>query len=154
MRFLLMSLLLISTLQAQSFSQRSMLGVWKISSVKANGFVSFGKDLGRNRGEVWTLIFNREGRLKVENTGRVYNYEIVGGKLKIYMTRVSSTGYVSKRKNQYDLMEITGRYEGCYVVKTVVKKINGVKRKEGFKMCKFEEIPTPTYNRGIQDYRF
>jgi len=154
MRFLLMSLLLTLTLQAQSFTQRSILGVWYISSAKANGFISFGKDLGRTRGQVWTLLFNREGRLKVQETGTVYHYEITGGSLKIYMSRVGYNGYVTKRKNQYDLIQITGKYEGCALVKTVVKKINGVKKKEGFKMCKIEEIPTPTYQRNINDYRF
>ncbi len=154
MRFLLITLLLSLTLQAQSFSQRSILGVWQISSPKANGFVSFGKDIGRERREAWTLIFNREGRLKVQETGSVYNYEIVGGKLKIYMTRVGYNGYITKRKNQYDLMQITGRYEGCFIVKTVVKKITGIKKKDGMKMCKLEEMPTPTYQRGIEDYKF
>jgi len=154
MRFLLVSILLTLSLHAQNFTQHSLLGVWKISSTKANGFISFGKDIGKQRREAWTLIFNREGRLKVQETGSVYNYEVVKGKLKIYMTRVAYNGYVTKRKNQYDLMKITGRYEGCLVVKTEVKKITGIKKKDGFKMCKLEEMPVPTYQRGIEDYKF
>ena len=154
MRFLLMSLLLTLSLHAQSFSQHSILGVWKISSQSANGFISFGKDIGTQRREAWTLIFNREGRLKVQETGSVYNYEIVGGKLKIYMTRVGYNGYITKRKSQYDLMQITGRFEGCPVVTTTVKKITGIKKKKGIKMCKIEEMPRPTYQRGIEDYKF
>jgi len=154
MRFIFITLLLTLSLQAQNFSQRTILGIWQISSVNANGFIYFGKDLGHERREVWTLIFNRGGLLKVENTGTIYNYEIVGGKLKIYMTRVGYNGYISKRKNQYDLMEITDRFEGCHLVKTTIKKINGVKRKEGFKMCKIEDMPTPTYQRDLEDYRF
>ena len=154
MRFLLISLLLSLSLQAQSFSERTILGVWKIASQKPNGRIWFGKDFGRKKGESWTLVFNREGRLKVEETGTVYNYEIVDGKLKIYMTRVSYNGYIKKRKDQYDLMEITGRFEGCPVVKTTVKNMNGIKKKEGIKMCKIENMPIPTYQRDIQDYKF
>ena len=92
--------------------------------------------------------------MKVQERGRVYNYEIVGGDLKIYETRVGYNGWVTKRKNHYDLMYISGNYEGCKVVKTKVKKITGMKKKEGFKMCKIEEMPTPTYQRGIEDYKF
>ena len=154
MRLLLATLLFTLTLSAQSFSERTILGVWQISSVKTNGFISFGKEIGKERRETWTLIFNREGRLKVQETGTVYNYEIVGGKLKIYETRVGYNGWETKRKNLYDLMQIDGRYEGCYVVKTKVKKITGIKKKDGFKMCKVEEMPTPTYQRGIEDYKF
>ena len=154
MRFILVSLVFTISLYAQSFTQRAILGVWQISSPKANGFIAFGKDIGRERREAWTLIFNREGRLKVQETGAIYNYEVVRGKLKIYTTRVGYNGYITKRKNQYDLMKIAGRFEGCLIVKTEVKKIPGLKKKEGFKMCKLEEMPTPTYQRGIEDYKF
>jgi len=154
MRLLLIALFLTLTLQAESFSSRTILGVWQISSLSPNGFIYFGKDIGKERRESWTLMFNREGRLKVQETGSIYNYEVVSGKLKIYMTRVGYNGHISKRKNQYDLMEITSHFEGCPLVKVKIKKITGVKRKEGFKMCKVEEMPTPTYQRGIEDYKF
>ena len=154
MKLLITTLLLTLSLNAQSFSQRSIEGIWEISSVRSNGFINFGKDIGKDRREHWTLIFNREGRLKVVERDRIYNYEIVGGKLKIYETRIGYNGWVTKRKNQYDLMQISGRFEGCYVVKTTVKKITGMKKKEGFKMCKIEDAPKPTYQRGIEDYKF
>ena len=154
MRTLILTLLLTTVLFGQSFNKRSILGVWEISSVKTNGFVSFGTEIGKERREVWTLMFNRHGRLKVQETGKVYNFEIVSGKLKIYETKVYKNGYKVKRKNRYDLMEMTGRLEGCHVVKTTVKKLTGIKKKQGFKMCKIEEMPTPTYQRGIEDYKF
>ena len=62
--------------------------------------------------------------------------------------------YVVKRKNRYDLMQITGHLAGCHVVKTITKKLTGIKKKEGFKMCKIEEMPKPTYQRGIEDDKF
>jgi len=154
MKILLMALLFSISVYAQSFSERTILGVWEISSVKTNGFISFGTEIGKERREVWTLMFNRHGRLKVQETGKVYNFEVIGGKLKIYETKVYKNGYKIKRKNRYDLMQITGRLEGCYVVKTTVKKLTGIKKKEGFKMCKVEEMPTPTYQRSIEDYKF
>ena len=74
--------------------------------------------------------------------------------MKTYETKVYKNGYKVKRKNRYDLMEMTGHLEGCHVVKTITKKLTGMKKKEGFKMCKIEEMPTPTYQRGIEDYKF
>jgi len=38
MRLLLATLLFTLTLSAQSFTERTILGVWQISSVKTNGF--------------------------------------------------------------------------------------------------------------------
>ncbi len=154
MRALILALLLTTVVFGQNFNKRNIVGVWEISSVKTNGFVSFGTEIGKERREVWTLVFNRHGRLKVQETGKVYNFEVVSGKLKIYESKVYKNGYVVKRKNRYDLMEMSGRLEGCSVVKTTVKKLTGIKKKNGFKMCKIEEMPTPTYQRGIEDYKF
>ena len=60
MRLLLIALFLALTLQAESFSSRTILGVWQISSLSPNGFIYFGKDIGTERRESWTLMFNRE----------------------------------------------------------------------------------------------
>ena len=61
MRFVLIVGFLVLALQAQSFSQKRMSGVWEISSPKTNGIVSFGKDIGKERRNHWHLIFNKEG---------------------------------------------------------------------------------------------
>ncbi|MCK5666219.1 MAG: hypothetical protein KAI17_22165 [Thiotrichaceae bacterium] len=154
MRFVLIVGLLVLTLQAQSFSQKRMYGVWQISSPKTNGIVSFGKDIGKERRNRWHLIFNKEGLLKVQETGSIYNYEVIDGALVIYETKVYRQGYKIKQKHRYDRMQIAGRIEGCLLVKTVTKKIVGIKKKGGFKMCKTEEFPQPMYQRNMSDYSF
>ena len=152
---LLVSILMISfTLYGANFSQSNMPGVWEISSAKTNGTFSFGKDIAKQRGDVWELLFNPQGMLKVTNTGSVYNYEIVGGKLKIYETKVYHNGYKIKQKYRYDLFEITRRFEGCYLIKVVTKKIPGLKKKDGMKICKVEQYPQPVVQRSSTDYKF
>ncbi|MGB5964575.1 MAG: hypothetical protein WBF77_02325 [Sulfurimonadaceae bacterium] len=154
MRFVLIVGFLVLALQAQSFSQKRMYGIWEISSPKTNGIASFGKDIGKERRNHWHLIFNKEGLLKVQETGSVYNYEVIEGALVIYETKVYSHGYEVKQKQRYDRMQIVGSIEGCPLVKTVTKKIIGIKKKEGFKMCKIEEFPQPMYKRNMSDYTF
>ncbi len=154
MRIIVISLLLSFSLFAANFTQSNMPGVWEISSPKSNGTISFGKDIGKQRGDVWQLLFNPQGKLKVLNTGSVYNYEIVSGKLKIYETKVYKNNYQVKQKHRYDLMQITKRFEGCHIMKVRTKKIMGLKKKEGLKICKVEAYPQPTVQRSSSDYRF
>ena len=90
MRLLVIILLTLTALQAQSFSKQKLLGSWELSSVKLNSFISFGKYIGKQRGEVLKLVFNQQGRVKVINTGDIYNYEILNGDLKIYETKNKS----------------------------------------------------------------
>ena len=139
---------------AQSFSRSLLVGQWEISSVKPNGFVSFGVDISTSRGDSYTLLFNKTGEVKNETTGEVYNYELQGGNLKIYKTCTYSHGNKFKEKYRYDLLRITQRYEGCLLVKIVRKKMVGYNDKKGYKWCKVEEYPQPVYTSPVQKYRF
>ena len=154
MKLLLAALVLSITVFAQNFSTRQMPGVWELSSSKLNRTVSFGKDLGKERNGMWRLLFNPQGKLKVEDTGSVYNYEIINGQLKIYETKVYRNNYKVKNKNRYDLMKIVGNYEGCYLVKIVKKKIPGYKSRYDLKMCKVENYPQPVVQPSVSDYKF
>jgi len=154
MRLLLIILFTLSTLQAQSFSQQKLLGSWELSSVKSNSFISFGKYIGKQRGEVLELTFNQQGRVKVVNTGDIYNYEVINGDLKIYETKVYKNNYKIKNKYRYDLFRIVGNFEGCDKVKVVKKKIMGYTSRHKLKMCKISNLPKPIYQESILKYKF
>jgi len=152
--FILSFILSFTTLlQAQSFSKNNILGVWEVSSKKLNGFTTFGKDFSKNRGEVYTLIFNKKGLVKNATTGSIYNYTIINGNLKIYQTKTYKYNHKIKDKKHYDLWAMSGSYEGCNLAKIKVKKLTGCYRKEGYKFCKIEDYPQPTF-RSSEDYNF
>jgi len=140
-------------LQAQSFSKHNILGVWEVSSKKLNGFTTFGKDFSKNRGEAYTLIFNKKGLVKNATTGTIYNYEIINGNLKIYQTKTYKNNYKIKDKRHYDLWAMGGSFENCNVAKIIKKKMIGYHHKDGYKWCKIEDYPQPTF-RSSEDYNF
>jgi len=140
-------------LQAQSFSKNNILGVWEVSSKKLNGFTTFGKEFSKNRGEAYTLIFNKKGLVKNATTGSIYNYTIINGNLKIYQTQTYKYNHEIKDKKHYDLWAISGSYEGCNLAKIKVKKLTGYYRKDGYKWCKVQDYPHPTFNN-IEDFNF
>jgi len=154
MKYLLILLLSLSTIQAQNFSKRNLLGTWELSSAKLNQTVAFIKYIGKERNEVLELLFNPQGQMKIVKTGEVYNYEVVQGELKIYETKVYKNNYIVKRKNQYDLFKIIGSLEGCRLVKLMKKKIPGYNPKRDLKMCKISNYPQATYQDNISKYRF
>ena len=140
-------------LQAQSFSKNNILGVWEVSSKKLNGFTTFGKDFSKNRGEVYTLIFNKKGLVKNATTGSIYNYTIINGNLKIYETKTYKHNHKIKDKRHYDLWAMSGSYEGCILATIKVKNITGFYRQEGYRFCKIEDYPQPTF-RSREDFNF
>jgi len=154
MKTIILSLILSFTtlLQAQSFSKNNILGVWEVSSKKLNGFTSFGKEFSKNRGESYTLIFNKKGLVKNATTGTIYNYEILNGNLKIYQTKIYKNNYKIKDKKHYDLWAITGSFENCSVAKIMKKKLTGYYRKDGYKFCKIQNYPQPTFKS--EDFKF
>jgi len=154
MKNIIVLLLLTFSLHAQSFTKQKLLGSWELSSAKINATVAFGKYLGKQRNEVLELRFNKQGLMKVVETGDVYNYEVVNGELKIYETKVYRGEYKVKQKHRYDLFKIVGNIEGCQEVKVVKKKIPGYTSRYNLKMCKMANMPQPTYQQNISDYRF
>ena len=154
MKLITLLMFALISLQAQNFTKENLLGAWELSSVKLNQSVSFGKYVGRERNEVLQLLFNPQGLMKVLSTGDVYNYEIVQGQLKIYETKVYKNNYQIKQTNRYDLMQIVGESDGCEVVKIVKKKIPGYKSANDLKMCKISNMPQPTYQSDVSQYRF
>ena len=135
-------ILIAVTLNGQAFSKNNILGVWEVSSLKANGFTVFGSDFSRKRGEVYTLVFNKYSKVKNQTTNTIYNYEIVNGKLKIYKNKkYKYSNYEVKDKRHYDLFKIDSLYKNCYKVKIIKKKIPGYYRKNGYKWCKVQEYP-------------
>jgi len=145
MKLLILFTLLYASLFAQEFSKSNILGFWEFSSAKLNHSISFGKYIGQKRGEVLTIAFNPQGRLKVLSTGDVYNYEIINGELKIYEI---------EQKNRYDLIKIVAEVEECYEVQVITKKIPGLKSNTNYKACKIQEFPQPTVQVSPQDYKF
>ncbi len=148
MRYFLILVLLPLTSHAQSqiqaYSTENILGVWEVSSLELNGFTSFGSEFSRKRGEVYTLIFNKQGYVKNQTTQSIYNYEVLKeGTLKIYKTKTYRYGNQVKDKNHYDLWQISGSYENCYQAKVVKKKMTGYYQKEGYKWCKVQDFPKP-----------
>ena len=154
MKYIFLAFLLLSTLQAQSFSKQKLLGSWELSSVELNSFVAFGKYIGTQRGETIDLVFNQQGRVKVLQTGDVYNYEVINGELKIYETKIYRNNYKVKNKYRYDLFRVVGEFEGCDKVKVVKKKITGYTSRHKLKMCKISNLPQPTYEENILKYKF
>lgn len=154
MKLLLLTLLAIISLNAQSFSKQKILGTWEVSSAKLNKSIAFGNYIGKKRNEVLTLLFNPQGQMKVVQTGEVYNYETVQGQLKIYETESYRNNYKVKRKNRYDLFKVIGSYEGCNLVKLMKKKIPGYNPKRDLKMCKISNYPQATYQNNISKYNF
>jgi len=152
MKPLLLTLLLLQTLFAEGFSVHKLLGNWEVSSSKENSFVSFGKYVGKDRGESLELMFNNHGRVKVVKTGEVYAYEVKHSQLKIIELR---RGYNNKLREtyHYDLFKIIGRVDGCYKVKVMKKRIMGLKSRHPLKMCKMAPYPIDErYKRS--DYQF
>jgi hypothetical protein len=154
MRYVLLSILIISAIHAQSFSKEMLLGSWELSSVNLNSTVSFGKYHGKQRGEILELVFNPQGRIRVLNTNDVYNFEIEDGQLKIYETKVYKNSYKVKYKYRYDLFKIVGDFEGCKEIKVAKKKIPGYTSRYHLKMCKISNLPQPTYKEEISKYKF
>ena len=150
---IIMILLSITTLYAQSFNKHNILGVWEVSSLKSNGFTTFGKEFSTNRGEVYTLIFNKKGLVKNITTDTIYNYEIINGNLKIYQTKTYKNNYKVVNKKRYDLWELSGNFENCKKAKIIKKKFTGYYRKEGYKWCKIQNHPRTVFY-GSEDFKF
>ena len=151
---MLITVLLGTLLNAQSFSKQKLLGEWELSSAKINKTVAFGHYIGKQRNEVLELLFNPQGLLKVVKTGEIYNYEVIHGELVMYETKVYRDDYKVKRKNQYDAFKVIGNVEGCLLVKLVKKKIPGYNPNRDLKMCKIANLPQPTYQESIEKYKF
>ena len=153
MKKIILLFLLSLILNAQSFTSKNILGEWEVSSLKFNGFTSFGKEFSTNRGEVYSLVFNKQGFVKNITTNSVYNYEIINHKLKIYQTKIYRYGNYVKDKKHYDLWKISGTFENCYKSKIIKKKMTGSYRKDGYKWCKVQEYPQPI-STTIVNYNF
>jgi hypothetical protein len=139
--------------QPPAYSKQSILGVWEVSSLKLNGFTSFGKEFSQTRGEVYRLVFSKTNKVKNENTGTVYNYEVVNGELKIYQLSKYGDNYKIKNPHRYDVWKFSGDFGSCTVSKVVTKKIPGYYRKEGYKWCQVEDYPQPI-QANETDYHF
>jgi len=156
MKKILLTVLLLSTinlLQAKNLTKNYILGTWEISSIKENNFTSFGVDFSTQRGLAYSLVFNRKNRVKNTTTGTIYEYELIKNNIKIYLSKTYKNGYKIKHKNKYDLLTVVGEIEGCLKVKITTKKLQGYYHKRGYKLCKIENHPIPTYT-SKKDYNF
>jgi len=155
MNKLLLLLFLSLTIYAKPYTKQSILGVWEVSSKKINGFTTFGKDFSTTRGESYILVFNKKGLVKNKNTGSIYNYEIIQGKLKIYETKTYRNNYKVKDKVRFDLWEMSAYFENCPTAKIITKKMMGYyNKKRAYKWCKIEDYPQATFQTDIENYRF
>ena len=153
MKTLITILLLITSLYSYEFTKNNIVGEWRIEGYKENSTVQFGTYTSK-RNETLTLLFNKVGKVKVLETNDIYFYEITHGDLKIYQQKTYKYGNVRKLKNRYNLMTLTSKKEGCYIMKTTALKLhNSYKTKHGVKICKINNIPTPvTYTQ--ESYKF
>jgi len=154
MKYLWVLFFVLSTLQAQSFSKRLLLGSWEVSSIKQNASVAFGHYIGRERGEALEVVFNQRGRMQVLKSGEVYDYKIVNGTLKIFEVKTYGKNYRVTNKHRYDIFKIVGRADGCFEVKVLKKKIAGLRSRRNLQMCKMANIPQPTYQESKDRYKF
>ncbi len=151
--FSTLTLLASTSVQAQTYTKDSILGVWEVSSLKLNGSPSFGKEVSQKRGEAYRLLFSKNNKVKNQNTGTIYNYEVLNGELKIYQLSKYGNNYQHKNPNRYDLWKFAGDFENCTKSKVISKKIPGYYRKEGYKWCKVEDYPQITKTTE-SDYNF
>ncbi len=154
MKIFIVFIFTLMSLQAQGFTKEDILGEWELSSSKLNRFIAFGTYIGTTRNESLTLLFSPRGKVKVLETGDVYNYELITGLIKIYQIKKYGKNTYIKRKKYYDVLQSFGDYEGCKKVKVVTKKIPGYKSKHLYKMCKISDYPQPTYQESISKYKF
>ena len=120
-------------------------GEWVIEGYKPNQTIYFADYIGKKRNETLTLFFNRRGKVKVIETGKIYNYEITNGKLKVYKSRFYGNNHEVKERSRYNLLTFTPLPDGCYRMKTVVQKMPlSISRKEGVKICKTSNYPVAT----------
>jgi len=149
MKFIILTLIAItSVLNAQSFN--NITGTWYITSPKEYKSVSFANDRNGERGGKLTLEFNREGKIRVNESGKIYAYRVKSGKLQIAKDRRQ---FDLKRKNRWDIIKVIGRLDnGCLHVKYEKKGLGGYSARDGYKMCKIEDMPKPTYVR--EPYKF
>ena len=151
---ILMILLSISSLYAQSFTKNNVLGVWEVSAKNdLRGFAVFGKDFSTTRGLAYTLIFSKNNKVKNKTTGEIYHYEILkNNQLKIY--KIKTYKNYKKRDNiHYDIFKISKSFENCQLIKITKKKITGYYRKEGYKWCKVQDYPKATFYTN-EDFKF
>jgi len=152
-KFFITLLLTTTLLTATQFTKNNILGAWSISSLKANGFTSFGDDFSTKRAESYHLLFNRTGEVKNLTTGKIYNYEIVNGVLKIYKTKIYHNNFIYRDKRHYDLFKIISDYENCSKVIIIKKKLPGYYLKAGYKWCKEADYPLNT-TKSNENYSF
>ena len=136
-------LLLISLFFSLSFSMsyKTIQGKWKIESYKLNGFVSFANIIGKQRNDALTLLFNKNGKLKILETNNVYDYEIIADNLKIYKVKTYRDNYIKRLENKYSLLSFTKEHN-FYKVKTLKNKISGYVPSYNLKFIKMNNIPT------------
>ena len=142
MKKILALLVLSSYLFSYDFTYKNILGAWIVEPYKENKTISFGTYIGKYRNETITLFFNRRGMLKVQETGDVYNYEIIDNDLKIYKTKMYKHGFSKKLKKKYQLLRLVKRDGICFRMKVIKSKMpNSYVKKDGVRICKIRNYP-------------
>jgi hypothetical protein len=137
---------IISSLSAASLN--NIYGTWVMTSKYERSTTVFGKDIEHNRGGELTLEFNKQNKVRVNETGSIYYFYVKNGKLyfsdkKSYIRNSSQYG----KKYHIDVLKQTKSNGNCIIVKYDKKGLNGYYKKEGYKMCKVENHPQPTFNQ-------
>jgi len=128
----------------------NMAGTWTFGSPKGDRSITFGKDRGRQKGSEFTLEFNRQGKVRINETGSVYFYRMKNGQLELTDKRKN---FDLNRKNRIDVLRFSGSLDnGCKLMKYTNKGMGGSTSKRGYRMCKVESFPQPTYQR--EPYKF
>ena len=125
-------------------------GTWIITSLKVDKSVTFAKSRNRTRGGKLTLEFNREYKVRVNETNVVFFYRVNNNNVII---TDKYKNFTLNRKHRFDEIEIIGGLrEGCLHVKYVKKGLGGSTNNKGYRMCKIEDFPAPTTVR--EPYKF
>ena len=146
---ILITMLVVNSLFATTFSQQGMLGVWEISAEKDSGLVAWGQDRPKNRGETWTLDFNRQRIVVNRSKGSTYEYFVdEDGKLNIFKRKFKNNkrySKITKKSRMYIVRKETGMYNGCVLIKIQTNMFTQYKSNRKYRMCKIQNESVPVY---------
>ena len=146
MKFLFFIYFITSLLYGAEFAPSTLMGTWELSPVDDRGFLNFGKDHSRKRGETWVLEFTNR-KVVNKTKGRVYSYYVENGVIYMYTKKVKQSKYytrsIVKNISKIKLLKpMRGMDSGCYLV----KKLTQYKSNRRYKLCKIEDTPIPVYD--------
>ncbi len=156
MKVLILTMIMLFNLQAISFNQNEIEGIWTLQSSSERGFVKFGKDRPENRGEIWKLDFEKRNVTNLSKNSS-YGYFIENGLLNIYIKEVKKRkSYSRTKKVKSSVMSLTkrlsGEFSGCYEMKIESNTFTQYRSNKKFIMCKISDKITRVHLESVNRY--